>query len=98
MSDLRSESTAFGQALLKSERLRIQIIIGTVCAALLLRTLRAVVAGGQENFSSLLALGGLLGLFLIYEFVMLRRVNRAIQHGRQLANWAWFGNIILETS
>jgi serine phosphatase RsbU (regulator of sigma subunit) len=98
MSDLHCESTAFGQALLKSERLRVQIIIGTVCLALLLRTLRAVVAGGRENFSSLLALGGLLCLFLIYEFVMLRRVNRAIQDGRQLANWAWFSNIILETS
>ena len=68
---LRTESSAFQQALLRSERLRILIVLGTIAVALLLRTLRTVVVGGSENVSSWLITFELLGLFSIYEFAML---------------------------
>jgi serine phosphatase RsbU (regulator of sigma subunit) len=97
MTNLRAESTAFREALLKSERLRIRIVLGAVIAAFLLRTIRGIIVGGQENFVSWLLTLGLLGLFVAYEFVMLGAVNRAIQKARELANWLWLSNILLET-
>jgi serine phosphatase RsbU (regulator of sigma subunit) len=97
MTNLRAESTAFREALLKSERLRIRIVLGAIIAAFLLRTIRGTIVGGQENFVSWLLTLGLLGLFVAYEFLMLGAVNRAIQKARELANWLWLSNILLET-
>lgn len=97
MVDPRTESAAFRQALLRSERLRIRIVLGAIAAAFLLRTLRAQIVGGHENLLSWLMMLALLGLFVTYEFAMLRAVNRAIQKDGELANWMWFSSIILET-
>jgi len=91
------ESVAFREALLKSERLRISIVLGAVSAAFLVRTLRAAIVGGHENVSSWLMMCGLLAFFVTHEFLMVRAVNRAIQTGAQLANSIWLSNTILET-
>lgn len=97
MTDVRTESIAFREALLRSERLRIRIVLGVVGAAFLLRTLRAAMVGGHENFSSWLEMTGLLAPFAIYELLMLRAVNGAIQNNGELADWVWLSNSILET-
>ena len=98
MTNSRDESIAFREALLKSEHLRIRIVLGAIIAAFLLRTIRGItLGGGRENFVSWLMMLGLLSLFVTYEFVMLRAVNRAIQRVRELGNWIWLSNIILET-
>jgi serine phosphatase RsbU (regulator of sigma subunit) len=97
MSDPQTGSAAFQQALLKSERLRIRIVLGVIGATFLLRTVRTLITGGHENLYSWLMMCGLLGVFATYEFVMLRAVNRAIQGNRELANRVWLSNIILET-
>jgi Serine phosphatase RsbU, regulator of sigma subunit len=97
LDHLRTEFSAFQQALLRSERLRILIVLGTIAVALLLRTLRTVVVGGSENVSSWLITFGLLGLFSIYEFAMLRAVNRSIRKGQDLGNSVWVSNIVVET-
>lgn len=52
MSDPHTGSAAFQQALLKSERLRIRIVLGAIGAAFLLRTIRALIVGGYENLFS----------------------------------------------
>ena len=91
------ESSAFQQALVRSERLRILIVLGTTAAAFLLRTIRTAVAAGSENASLWLATFGLLGLFAIYESMMLRAVNRAIRKSQDLGNSVWVSNIIVET-
>jgi serine phosphatase RsbU (regulator of sigma subunit) len=91
------ESSAFQQALLRSERLRILIVLGTTAAAFLLRTIRTAVVAGSENASLWLATFGLLGLFAIYESMMLRAVNRAIRKSQDLGNSVWVSNIIVET-
>jgi hypothetical protein len=96
MTNLRVESIAFREALMKSERLRIRIVLWAIIASFLLRTIRGIIVGGHENFVSWLLTLGLLGLFVIYEFVTLRAVNRAIQRVRELANWIWLSNILLE--
>jgi serine phosphatase RsbU (regulator of sigma subunit) len=97
LDHLRTESSAFQQALLRSERLRILIVLGTIAVALLLRTLRTVVVGGSENVSSWLITFELLGLFSIYEFAMLRAVNRSIRKRRDLSNSVWVSNIVVES-
>jgi serine phosphatase RsbU (regulator of sigma subunit) len=97
MTNPRVESIAFQDALLKSEHLRIRIVLGAIIAGFLLRTIRGIILGdGHENFVSWLMMLGLLSVFVAYEFVMLRAVNRAIQRVRQLANWIWLSNILLE--
>ena len=98
MTNSRDESIAFREALLKSEHLRIRIVLGAIIAAFLLRTIRGItLGGGRENLVSWLMMLGLLSLFVTYEFVMLRAVNRAIQRVRELGNWIWLSNILLET-
>jgi hypothetical protein len=54
MSPLRAESPAFRLALLKSERLRIHILLAAVGVALLIRLIRTLVAWNSENTSALL--------------------------------------------
>ena len=98
MTDPRTESTAFRQALLKSEYLRVRIVLGSVIAAFLIRTLRAIIlGGGYENFVSWLKTLVLLSFFVAYEFAVLRAVNRAVQKVLQLDNWIWLSNIVLES-
>ena len=98
MTNSRAESIAFREALLKSEHLRIRIVLGAIIAAFLLRTIRGTILGGdRENLVSWLMMLGLLSLFVTYEFAILRAVNRAIQRVRELANWIWLSNILLET-
>ncbi|HWY43403.1 MAG TPA: PP2C family protein-serine/threonine phosphatase [Candidatus Sulfotelmatobacter sp.] len=97
VSHPRIESSAFQQALLKSERLRILIVLGTIAVALLLRTIRTVVAGGSENISSWFITFELLALFAIYESAMLIAVNRSLRKGKDLSNSVWVTNIVVET-
>jgi len=97
MTNVCAESNAFREAQLKSERLRIRIVLGVVGAAILLPVLRTLVVGGHENVSSSLMMCGLLAVFSAYEYFMLHAVNRAIQNGRECGNWVWLSNIILET-
>jgi serine phosphatase RsbU (regulator of sigma subunit) len=96
MTNVCAESNAFREAQLKSERLRIRIVLGVVGAAILLRVLRTLVVGGHENVSSSLMMSGLLAVFSVYEYFMLRAVSRAIQNARECGNWVWLTNIILE--
>src|SRR5262245_34124516 len=92
-----SESLAFQQALLRSERLRILIVLGAIATAFLLRTVRTLAVAGGENFTSWLITFVLFSLFAIYECFLLRAVNRAIRNGQDLGNSVWVGNIVVET-
>jgi serine phosphatase RsbU (regulator of sigma subunit) len=92
-----SESFAFQQALLRSERLRILIVLGTIATAFLLRTIRTVAGPGGENLSSWLITLELFSLFAIYECFLLIAVNRAIRNGQDLGNSVWVSNIVVET-
>jgi len=98
MVNLHTESGAFRQALLKSERLRIRIVLGATIGAFSLRTIRSTVAGGHENLYSWLTLCGLLIPFFVCESLTLWAVNSAIHKNRELANWIWFTNSIFETA
>jgi serine phosphatase RsbU (regulator of sigma subunit) len=98
MTELRSESIAFREALLKSERLRIWTVLSAIAVAFLLRAMRAATVGGHENLTSLYMTAGLLALLTVYEFVMLRSIDRAMRAGREFATWVWLVNTVLETT
>jgi K+-sensing histidine kinase KdpD len=97
MNESCDKSAAFQQALLKSERLRILIVIWALGAAFLVRTLRTVVLHNQENLKLWMLTVAFLVLILGYEFLMLRAVNRSMQGGRRISNAVWIINIILES-
>jgi adenylate cyclase len=98
VSDPQIESIAFRLALLKSERLRIRIVLATIATAFLLRTGRSAIVGGHDNLSEWLIACVLLAGLAVFEFVMLYGVNRAIQKDQEIPLAAWPISIILETS
>jgi len=84
MSDKQIESVAFRQANLKSERLRLRIVLGAISAAFLVRTVRVLMVGGDENVRWWLITLAVLVPFGAYELLMLIGVNRAYERRREL--------------
>jgi serine phosphatase RsbU (regulator of sigma subunit) len=91
-------SAAFQQALLQSERLRIQIVIATIGAALVIRTVRTLVLFNRENIHVWVITGLLIAFFAAYELQMWWRVNRALKLGKSVPPFVWIVNIVVETS
>lgn len=94
----RAKSAAFRRALLKSEHLRIVIVLGVVAFAFVVRTVRTVGDRTPENVKLWVLSTSLLGAFVVYELLMLRAVNRAAKADRDLSKTAVIANIIVETS
>ena len=97
MSELHEKSVAFQQALLKSERLRILILLGAISAAFVTQTIRTIILHTLEDLHLWLLTFLLIALFVGYESLMLRAVNHAIQTGGNLKNTTWISNIIVES-
>src|SRR5271154_5217830 len=95
---LHAGSVAFRQALLKSERLRILIVLGIIGAVFLVRSFLTLILWDRENFHLWLLSCALLSLFLLYEFFMFRAVTRAVRSGSDLSNAVRISNVIIETS
>jgi len=95
---LHAGSVAFRQALLKSERLRILIVLGIIVAVFLVRSFLTIILWDRENLHLWLLSCALLALFLVYEFFMFRAVTGAIRSGRDLSTAVWVSNVIIETS
>jgi serine phosphatase RsbU (regulator of sigma subunit) len=97
MMEPREKSGAFQQALLKSERLRIFILLGAVGIALLVRSLRTAIHPSGENLRSWLLTTAFIALFVAYESLVLRVADHAIRKGRDLARGMWIANVVIET-
>jgi len=83
LSDPQIESIAFRHALLKSERLRIYIVLATVATAFLLRTGRSVIVGGNDNLSEWLVASVLLAGLAAFELIIVvRRKSRNSERSR----------------
>jgi len=98
MGNLQSNSAAFRQALLQSERLRIRIVLGALAAVFILRTLRTFTLQNREDIRSWFIACLLFILFAGYELLVLRAVRRAADANRNLGAVAWVGSTIVETS
>src|SRR5215472_11750275 len=97
MKESHKISGAFQLAVLKSERLRILILVGAIGAAFIVRSLRTVIYPSHENVQLWLSTFAVVACFVGYEFLVLRAVNRAVKNGRDLARTTWISSIILET-
>jgi serine phosphatase RsbU (regulator of sigma subunit) len=98
MSETQIQSLAFQQAHLKSERLRLLIVLGTIGIGFLVRSVRVLIHSGGENVQLWLTTLGVLAPLAGAEFLMLLAVNRAHKQQRDLSNAAWTGNIIVENA
>ncbi len=97
MSPLQDQSPAFRQALLKSERLRVQILLCILGALLLIRILRTGVAWNPENVRGLIWLGSFTVALAAYEIFVLRAIRPAIESGKDLSHYSWLVNILVES-
>lgn len=97
MTELHEKSVAFQQALLKSERLRILIVLGAVGALFIVQTIREIIHHSSGDLHLWLLTFLLIAVFVGYESLMLRAVNRAILIGGDLKNAAWISTIIVES-
>ena len=91
-------SPAFRQAVLKSERLRILIVLGIIVVVFLIRSFLTLILWDRENFHLWLLSCALLSLFLLYEFFIYRAVSRAVRSGSDLSAGLRISNVIIETS
>ena len=91
-------SPAFRQAVLKSERLRILIVLGIIVAVFLVRYFLTLILWDHENFHLWRLSCALLRLFLLYEFFIYRAVSRAVRSGSNLSAGLRISNVIIETS
>jgi serine phosphatase RsbU (regulator of sigma subunit) len=97
VAQMRESSPAFRQALLRSEQLRVRIVLAAIAAAFVLRTLRTAVHYSSENLHAWLITSGLIVVLALYELGMLRAVGRALQSGADLPSAVWHLNIVIET-
>jgi serine phosphatase RsbU (regulator of sigma subunit) len=97
MSPLQDESTAFRQALLKSERLRILFLFIALGIAILARLVRTLVAWNPENASALFWLVLCTAVLVVVELFVLRAIRPAIASGKPLTHPVWLFIILLET-
>ena len=94
---MRESSPAFLKALLQSERLRLRILIAAIIAAFAIRSLRTLLLFSRESLYTWLISTLFLAVFVGYELLMLRAVNRSLENGRDLPHAAWTANIVVET-
>src|ERR1700751_5736775 len=98
MNEYCDRSTAFQLARLKSERLRILILFAVIGLVFVVRSFRTVLYYNSGNVHLWTITSACLAMVVLYEWLMLRTVNRALQSGRTLPRAVWIVNIILETS
>jgi serine phosphatase RsbU (regulator of sigma subunit) len=98
MSEPQVESGAFRQALLRSERLRILIVLGSLGAVFIVHTIRTVMVHNREDLHFWFLSCLVVALFFGYQLLALDAVKRATRADRDLPMVAWVGSTILETS
>src|SRR6201985_2699159 len=91
-------STASQLPRLKSERLRILILLSVIGLVFVVRSFRTVLYYNSGNLHLWMIMSACLAMVVLYELLMLRAVDRALQAGRTLPRAVWIANIILETS
>src|SRR5262252_144885 len=91
-------STAFRDAQLRSERLRVHGIVGSVFIFLLVAVTRLFLLRTIARSTFPVWDLALPAVIIAYELWMLRRIDRALKQGLSLAPWFWILSTVLETS
>ncbi len=97
MDHFEIDSKAFQDATLRSDRIRIIVILAVFGILALLTALRFLFFRLEHPGRTLASLFVFYGVASIYEFLVLRRVNRAIRAGADLHSAVWIVNILVET-
>ena len=95
-ADIKSE--AFRAAALRSERTRILATLAVFVIVLLLVALREFFAATGAQTQLLVRASVFLVIVLAYEAAILVLVHKHISRNKELPSWAWFLNILVETS
>jgi serine phosphatase RsbU (regulator of sigma subunit) len=96
MAELQTDSPAFRKALLRSERLRIYLLLGSLLVILLSRVIRTIFVWTPENRQLLWMFGVFVAMVMAYEIFVLRKVKRAESDSHDLRARIWFVNIVAE--
>jgi len=91
------QSEAFKQAVLRSERVRILGLLGTLGLLLVVSLIRGVTIGTSLEIAFLVNVFSLIGLTAAYEFLILALVNRRIAAKGDLPAWVWIVNLLVES-
>ncbi len=94
--DIKSE--AFRVAALRSERTRILATLVVFALVFLLVALRAFFATTSAQTQLLVRVSVFLVIILAYEATILVLVHKHVSRNKELPSWAWFLNILVETS
>jgi serine phosphatase RsbU (regulator of sigma subunit) len=98
MNEPQVESGAFRRALLRSERLRILIVLGSVGVVFMVQSIRVVMVHNRQDLRTWFLSSLVVALFVGYELLMLDAVKGATQAGRDLPVLVWVGSSVVETS
>jgi serine phosphatase RsbU (regulator of sigma subunit) len=96
--ELEQISPAFRNALLKSERFRVRVILGTLAAFFLERSIRTAIVHNPEDVRLWGLTAGIIVGFAIYELLMLRGLSRLSSSERPIPAFAWYFSVFVETA
>jgi serine phosphatase RsbU (regulator of sigma subunit) len=96
MAELYADSPAFRKALLRSERLRIYILLGSLLAILLTRVIRTIFVWTPGNRQLLWMFAVFVAVVMGYEIFVLGKIKRAERNSRDLRARTWLVNIVAE--
>jgi serine phosphatase RsbU (regulator of sigma subunit) len=92
------ETPAFERAQLRSEVLRVTVVIAAVVALLLLQGVRMIALHAKEDRAHLAVQSGLVLLLVLYELFVLHRTKRALEGRSALSRFVWLSPIVLESA
>jgi serine phosphatase RsbU (regulator of sigma subunit) len=98
MRELEQISPAFRNALLKSERFRVRVILGTLAAFFIERSIRTAIVHNPEDVRLWGLTAGIILVFAIYELLMLRALSRLSGSERPIPAFAWYFSVFVETA
>ncbi len=98
MTKPNAKLDAFRHAQLKSERLRIMIIIVAVTAIAAMRILGIALVPNHDSYRVVIEGSVIAALFVFVELFILRDVHRAIKGGPELPHGVWLGSLVLEAA
>src|SRR5580698_647234 len=96
--ELEQLSPAFRSALLKSERFRIILVLAALAAFFVERTIRTLLVHGPEDIQLWSVTATILCVFVAFELIMLRGVNRISSTNRAIPAFAWYFSVFVETA
>ncbi len=96
--ELEQISPAFRSALLRSERFRVMVVLATLAAFFVERSIRTALVHGPEDIRLWQATAAIIAVFAAYELIMLRALQRLSRSEKSIPAFAWYFSIFVETA